>query len=216
MLTAPTAPFVTPKPGLAAAEVEERRKTSGYNELPSSKPKSVWRIVLDVLKEPMLLLLLSWPLQAAEFTPVTPGTALQFPRDFGSHPGFKTEWWYATGWLTTPDGRQLGYQVTFFRSGTGHGRRNPSAFAPRDVIVAHVALSDPAQAVGLVPVGPLPAGSYLTGPGLEPPGSDKPRVPVAGRGRHAVQIAVAGAGAVHGGVLVRVHQSSSFGAVTPR
>ncbi|MCE3262083.1 MAG: hydrolase [Pseudoduganella sp.] len=85
------------------------------------------------------------PLRAAAFTPVTPGTALQFPRDFGSHPGFKTEWWYATGWLSAPDGRQLGYQVTFFRSGTGHGRDNPSKFAPQDIILAHAALSDPAH-----------------------------------------------------------------------
>lgn len=91
-----------------------------------------------------LLLLLALPLRAADFTPVTPGVPLQFPRDFGAHPGFKTEWWYATGWLATPDGRQLGYQVTFFRSGTGQGRDNPSRFAARDIIVAHVALSDPA------------------------------------------------------------------------
>ena len=25
--------------------------------------------------------------------------ALVFPRDFGAHPGARTEWWYATGWL---------------------------------------------------------------------------------------------------------------------
>ncbi|WP_374581102.1 lipocalin-like domain-containing protein [Pseudoduganella sp.] len=92
-----------------------------------------------------LFLLQAWPARAAEFTPVRPGVQLQFPRDYGAHPGFKTEWWYATGWLATQDGRQLGYQVTFFRSGTGHGRDNPSRFAPKDIIVAHVALSDPAQ-----------------------------------------------------------------------
>jgi predicted secreted hydrolase len=88
---------------------------------------------------------LAMPSHAAQFTPVTPGVPLQFPRDFGAHPGFKTEWWYATGWLATADGRQLGYQVTFFRSGTGHGRSNPSRFAARDIIIAHAALSDPAQ-----------------------------------------------------------------------
>ncbi len=93
----------------------------------------------------LLALAFNLPLHAADFTPVTPGVQLQFPRDFGAHPGFKTEWWYATGWLDTADGRQLGYQVTFFRSSTGHGRDNPSQFAPRDIIVAHVALSDPSQ-----------------------------------------------------------------------
>jgi predicted secreted hydrolase len=39
-----------------------------------------------------------------------------FPRDHGPHPVFRTEWWYFTGSLTTDDGRQLGYQLTFFRS----------------------------------------------------------------------------------------------------
>ena len=70
----------------------------------------------------LLAAVIALPLNAADFTPVRPGVELQFPRDFGSHPGFKTEWWYATGWLDTGDGRQIGYQVTFFRSSTGHGR----------------------------------------------------------------------------------------------
>lgn len=38
----------------------------------------------------------------------------------------------------------LGFQVTFFRSATDHDRANPSLFAPRQLIIAHVALSDPA------------------------------------------------------------------------
>ncbi|HEY1149382.1 MAG TPA: carotenoid 1,2-hydratase [Pseudoduganella sp.] len=79
------------------------------------------------------------------FTPVQPGVALQFPRDFGAHHGFKTEWWYATGWLKTADGRSLGYQVTFFRAATGQGADNPSKFAAKDLILAHAALSDPAN-----------------------------------------------------------------------
>ncbi len=110
---------------------------------------------------------LAMPVHAAEFTPVTPGVALQFPRDFGAHPGFKTEWWYATGWLATPDGRQLGYQVTFFRSSTGHGRANPSRFAARDIIVAHAALSDPAQGKLLHDQRTARAGFGLAGAAIE-------------------------------------------------
>jgi predicted secreted hydrolase len=94
------------------------------------------------------LLLCAPALAAPTFTPVTPlapGATLDFPRDFGAHPGFKTEWWYATGWLTTADGKSLGYQVTFFRSATGLDARNPSQFAPTQLIIAHAALSDPAQ-----------------------------------------------------------------------
>ena len=38
------------------------------------------------------------------FTPVTAGRELVFPVDFGSHPDFRNEWWYVTGWLTTRSG----------------------------------------------------------------------------------------------------------------
>ena len=77
------------------------------------------------------------------FAPVLPGKALHFPADYGAHPDFKTEWWYVTGWLERPDKKPLGFQVTFFRSRTGAADSNPSAFAARQLIVAHAAVSDP-------------------------------------------------------------------------
>jgi predicted secreted hydrolase len=78
------------------------------------------------------------------YAPVVPGRALAFPADFGAHPEFHTEWWYVTGWLRTPDGKPLGFQVTFFRSRTATDPANPSAFAPKQLIIGHAALSDPA------------------------------------------------------------------------
>ncbi|CAN5870209.1 lipocalin-like domain-containing protein [soil metagenome] len=39
-----------------------------------------------------------------------------FPDDHGPHPTFRTEWWYFTGNLTTDEGEEFGYQLTFFRS----------------------------------------------------------------------------------------------------
>jgi len=81
--------------------------------------------------------------QTPGFAPVVPGTSLSFPRDHGAHPGFRTEWWYLTGWLRTRDGEPLGFQITFFRSRSGVGDANPSAFAPRQILFAHAALSDP-------------------------------------------------------------------------
>lgn len=81
---------------------------------------------------------------AAPFPPVLPGHTLSFPRDFGAHPAYKTEWWYVTGWLKNAQGKPLGFQVTFFRSATGLARDNPSQFAARQLIIAHAALSDPA------------------------------------------------------------------------
>ncbi|WP_338761639.1 carotenoid 1,2-hydratase [Massilia sp. METH4] len=98
----------------------------------------------------ILLLALAAPLLAAPpvFSPVLPlenGKRLAFPRDFGAHPSFRTEWWYATGWLTTAEGKSVGYQVTFFRSRTETDDANPSKFAPKQLIIGHAALSDAAQ-----------------------------------------------------------------------
>lgn len=84
------------------------------------------------------------PPRFAEVKPLPDGAALVFPRDFGAHPSYRTEWWYATGWLTLPNGKPLGFQVTFFRSATDHDVDDPSRFAPKQLIVAHAALSDPA------------------------------------------------------------------------
>jgi predicted secreted hydrolase len=78
-----------------------------------------------------------------EYAPVTPGHPLMFPHDLGSHPQFRTEWWYVTGWLATEQGESLGFQVTFFRTRPDIDENNPSAFAPRQLLVAHCALSDP-------------------------------------------------------------------------
>jgi P-type Ca2+ transporter type 2C len=45
-------------PGLTEAEAADRLRREGPNELPSAKPRSLWRIGLGVLAEPMILLLL--------------------------------------------------------------------------------------------------------------------------------------------------------------
>lgn len=73
---------------------------------------------------------------------VVPGYVLRFPEDEGSHPAFRTEWWYITGWL---DGgpRPLGFQITFFRSRRPEVGANPSRFAPHHLLVAHAAIADP-------------------------------------------------------------------------
>lgn len=85
-------------------------------------------------------------LLAAEGYPdVTPGRALEFPRDHGAHPEYRTEWWYVTGWLRDGGGRDLGFQVTFFRNRPRIAEDNPSAFAPKQLLFAHAAIADPAR-----------------------------------------------------------------------
>jgi predicted secreted hydrolase len=102
------------------------------------------RFILGVLLSLLTLLALPARAEPPLFAPVTPGAALTFPRDYGAHPEFRTEWWYVTGWVETPDKRPLGFQVTFFRSRTGVDGANPSHFTPRQLVIGHAALSDPA------------------------------------------------------------------------
>jgi predicted secreted hydrolase len=73
------------------------------------------------------------------------GRALRFPRDHGAHLASRVEWWYATGWLLPEASSQaLGFQVTFFRSSTGLAADLPGRLAPRHLLFAHAALTDPA------------------------------------------------------------------------
>ena len=80
---------------------------------------------------------------AVNYPRVSLGHSLQFPRDHGAHPEFRQEWWYVTGWLKTAAGADLGFQITFFRARPDIDSPNPSAFTPRQVILAHAALADP-------------------------------------------------------------------------
>lgn len=74
---------------------------------------------------------------------IVPGYRIELPRDEGSHPQFKTEWWYVTGWLENESGEPRGFQLTFFRSRPGIDDDNPSRFALRQVLFAHLSVSDP-------------------------------------------------------------------------
>jgi predicted secreted hydrolase len=80
--------------------------------------------------------------QMPAYPEVVPGKAFVFPRDHGAHPEFRNEWWYVTGWLEA-DGKPLGFQVTFFRTRPQIDQANPSAFAPKQILFAHAAVSDP-------------------------------------------------------------------------
>jgi len=81
---------------------------------------------------------------APPYPVVRPGIRLAFPADHGAHPAFRTEWWYVTGWLRGADGRDLGFQITFFRVNPRADPADPGRFAPRQLLFAHAALSDPA------------------------------------------------------------------------
>src|SRR6266446_2443186 len=90
-----------------------------------------------------LLLVAGRAMADADYPCVEPGRVLHFPSDHGSHPEFRTEWWYITGWVADAAGNHYGVQVTFFRSRPRVAEANPSAFAPRELVFAHAALADP-------------------------------------------------------------------------
>jgi predicted secreted hydrolase len=85
---------------------------------------------------------------------------LRFPADHGAHPDTHVEWWYVTGWLRRADAARpaeatagdaghppdFGFQVTFFRTRTDVGTASASRFAARQLVFAHVALTDLAAA----------------------------------------------------------------------
>lgn len=81
----------------------------------------------------------------ADYPDVVEGYEITFPADEGSHPAFRTEWWYVTGWLADAHGFERGFQVTFFRSRPGVDEQNPSRFAPKQLLFAHAAISDPSR-----------------------------------------------------------------------
>jgi predicted secreted hydrolase len=92
-----------------------------------------------------LLVLAGGTLAAHGFRPAGPGYRWSFPRDHWKHDGYRNEWWYFTGQLTStaPPGRELGYQLTFFRVGL---LPDPpplaSPWAARNLVMAHAAVTD--------------------------------------------------------------------------
>jgi predicted secreted hydrolase len=85
----------------------------------------------------------------AEFPPgfvVADGPRLlTFPEDFGAHEDFRTEWWYYTGNLQTPQGRHFGFELTIFRVGLVPPTvelPDDSQWYDRSVYFSHFAISD--------------------------------------------------------------------------
>ncbi len=86
------------------------------------------------------------PTTAYGFAVPQAGRRFVFPRDHGSHPDFRIEWWYVTGHLFTAEtpARRLGFQATFFRQAAPRAKAadaNP-AFGTDHVYLAHMALVD--------------------------------------------------------------------------
>ena len=93
-----------------------------------------------------LALVAAWSRADVGYPDAVKGAALRFPADEGAHPTYRNEWWYVTGWLRDTQGRELGFQVTFFRNRPGVAEASDSRFAPKQLLFAHAAIADPAVA----------------------------------------------------------------------
>lgn len=71
-----------------------------------------------------------------------PGYEFEFPRDHGSHPDYRTEWWYYTGHLRTESGRRYGFEVTFFRVGIENDTARTTQWQLQQLMPAHFAITD--------------------------------------------------------------------------
>ncbi len=69
----------------------------------------------------------------------------RFPEDHGPHPEFRSEWWYFTGNLWTPQRRRFGYELTIFRFALAPERErheDASQWSTNQVYMGHFAITD--------------------------------------------------------------------------
>jgi predicted secreted hydrolase len=101
----------------------------------------------------IFLMIICWGCHAfaeddSDFLTVTGPCNLNFPKDHGPHPGYRTEWWYYTGNLQSDVGVPYGFQLTFFRrqiSPPGASKKWPkphSAWRTQQIYLGHAAISD--------------------------------------------------------------------------
>ena len=84
----------------------------------------------------------------SEYLTVAGPCNLEFPGDHGPHAGYRTEWWYYTGNLTSEKGNRYGFQFTIFRtqiSPPGFEKKWPqpsSGWRTQQIFLGHAAITD--------------------------------------------------------------------------
>ncbi|MEO0416259.1 MAG: lipocalin-like domain-containing protein, partial [Verrucomicrobiota bacterium] len=73
------------------------------------------------------------PAEEAEWKNPVSSYKYEFPRDHGSHPDYRIEWWYLTGHLKGKDQHRYGFEATFFRVGQAKDQH---------LYMAHMAVTD--------------------------------------------------------------------------
>lgn len=121
-----------------------------------------WQVLVEMIRDLKILALglfslflsiltigaLSFAADPDGYLSVSGPCNLVFPKDHGSHPGYRTEWWYYTGNLEAETGNRYGFQLTFFRSqinAPGDEKRwphPPSVWRTRQIYLGHAAITD--------------------------------------------------------------------------
>ncbi len=76
-----------------------------------------------------------------EYKEVSPSYRLTFPGDFFYRKDYRVQWWYFTGHLYDGQGREFGYELTFFAVGVQR-RAYRSKFGVENIYISHFAVSD--------------------------------------------------------------------------
>jgi predicted secreted hydrolase len=97
------------------------------------------------------------------FAQVLAPRTFEFPRDHGSHPDYRQEWWYVTGNLDAANGERFGFELTFFRFALAPSPKaapgstasvgsmpvasagGASPWRTREIYMAHFAITDVAR-----------------------------------------------------------------------
>ncbi|MBM4135646.1 MAG: carotenoid 1,2-hydratase [Nitrospira sp.] len=89
----------------------------------------------------LIFLLFSSVAFAQEYLDVTSDYHITFPEDFYYKKDFRIQWWYFTGHLFDENGREFGYELTFFVAGV-HKKDFRSQFGVNNIYISHFAISD--------------------------------------------------------------------------
>jgi len=82
----------------------------------------------------------------AEYLRADQPRTFSFPQDHLAHPGFRSEWWYFTAWLTDAEGYEYGMQFTLFRQALTSHPVGEGPWQTGQAYLGHFAITDVASA----------------------------------------------------------------------
>jgi predicted secreted hydrolase len=89
----------------------------------------------------LIIVFYSGTASAGGFLEITPDHSLKFPDDFYYRERYRLQWWYFTGHLFDREGREFGYELTFFVAGVQR-RSYKSKFGVDNIYISHFAITD--------------------------------------------------------------------------